>query len=97
MDNFVTAKGHYAANAPYTLAMLTVPKGKIVAVGPSRGKTTLALLLGAVTTSIRSIKVADEEVTQLSRKLYELRKRMSMRFSKWCATDMSVLITLPSR
>ena len=74
---------------------LTVPKGKIVAVmGPSGiGKTTLLRLIGGqLRPASGSIKVADEEVTQLSRKkLYELRKRMSMLFQSGALfTDMSV-------
>ncbi|OIM99285.1 ABC transporter ATP-binding protein [Idiomarina sp. MD25a] len=98
MDNFVALKDVHFSHGQRTIydgLSLTVPKGKIVAVmGPSGiGKTTLLRLIGGqLRPSSGSIKVADEEVTQLSRKaLYELRKRMSMLFQSGALfTDMSV-------
>ncbi|ATZ72848.1 phospholipid ABC transporter ATP-binding protein MlaF [Idiomarina sp. X4] len=86
--------GH--GNRPlYKGLSLSVPKGKVIAVmGPSGiGKTTLLKLIGGqLKPSKGSIKVAGEEVPQLSRdKLYELRKRMSMLFQSGALfTDMSV-------
>ena len=98
MDNFVALKDVHFSHGQRTIydgLSLTVPKGKIVAVmGPSGiGKTTLLRLIGGqLRPASGSIKVADEEVTQLSRKkLYELRKRMSMLFQSGALfTDMSV-------
>jgi|TARA_B100001059_G_C17829209_1_gene583457 phospholipid/cholesterol/gamma-HCH transport system ATP-binding protein len=98
VDNFVALKDVHFSHGQRTIydgLSLTVPKGKIVAVmGPSGiGKTTLLRLIGGqLRPSSGSIKVADEEVTQLSRKaLYELRKRMSMLFQSGALfTDMSV-------
>ena len=98
MDNFVALKDVHFSHGQRTIydgLSLTVPKGKIVAVmGPSGiGKTTLLRLIGGqLRPSSGSIKVADEEVTQLSRKaLYELRKRMSMLFQSGALfTDLSV-------
>jgi|TARA_B100000700_G_scaffold201410_1_gene221579 phospholipid/cholesterol/gamma-HCH transport system ATP-binding protein len=98
VDNFVALKDVHFSHGQRTIydgLSLTVPKGKIVAVmGPSGiGKTTLLRLIGGqLRPASGSIKVADEEVTQLSRKkLYELRKRMSMLFQSGALfTDMSV-------
>ena len=98
MDNFVALKDVHFSHGQRTIydgLSLTVPKGKIVAVmGPSGiGKTTLLRLIGGqLRPASGSIKVADEEVTQLSRKkLYELRKRRSMLFQSGALfTDMSV-------
>ena len=98
MDNFVALKDVHFSHGQRTIydgLSLRVPKGKIVAVmGPSGiGKTTLLRLIGGqLRPASGSIKVADEEVTQLSRKkLYELRKRMSMLFQSGALfTDMSV-------
>ncbi len=63
---------------------LLVPQGKITAImGPSgTGKTTLLRLIGGqLVPETGSIKVAGQEVPQLSRGgLYQLRKRMGMLF-----------------
>ena len=63
---------------------LLVPQGKITAImGPSgTGKTTLLRLIGGqLVPETGSIKVAGQEVPQLSRRgLYQLRKRMGMLF-----------------
>ncbi|PYE33315.1 phospholipid/cholesterol/gamma-HCH transport system ATP-binding protein [Idiomarina fontislapidosi] len=98
MDNFVALKDVHFSHGQRTIydgLSLTVPKGKIVAVmGPSGiGKTTLLRLIGGqLRPESGSIKVADAEVTTISRKaLYELRKRMSMLFQSGALfTDMSV-------
>tara|TARA_B100000700_G_scaffold305659_1_gene379921 strand:- start:1161 stop:1964 length:804 start_codon:yes stop_codon:yes gene_type:complete len=98
VDNFVALKDVHFSHGQRTIydgLSLTVPKGKIVAVmGPSGiGKTTLLRLIGGqLRPESGSIKVADAEVTTISRKaLYELRKRMSMLFQSGALfTDMSV-------
>ncbi|WP_404401387.1 ATP-binding cassette domain-containing protein [Idiomarina seosinensis] len=98
MSNFVELKDVYFAHGTrqiYEGLSLTVPKGKMVAVmGPSGiGKTTLLKLIGGqLKPSSGSIKVAGEEVPDLSRKqLYELRKRISMLFQSGALfTDMNV-------
>lgn len=98
MSNFVELNDVHFSHGErsiYEGLSLTVPKGKIVAVmGPSGiGKTTLLRLIGGqLKPTAGSIKVAEKEVPELSRKaLYDLRKRMSMLFQSGALfTDMSV-------
>ncbi|PCS23337.1 phospholipid ABC transporter ATP-binding protein MlaF [Candidatus Enterovibrio escicola] len=74
---------------------LTVPIGKVTAImGPSGiGKTTLLRLIGGqLLPESGIVKFADQDITTLSRrKLYEVRKRMSMLFQSGALfTDMTV-------
>ena len=98
MSNIVELNNVHFAHGKRTIyngLSLTVPRGKTVAVmGPSGiGKTTLLKLIGGqLKPTSGSIRVAAQEVPQLSRPaLYELRKRMSMLFQSGALfTDMSV-------